>query len=122
MVTAIDALSLSFILLFHAAIAATMTRFFRVRLSTRWGGFLYAVLLCPVVLVGTTLVLSGVLGLGPDLGSTAAVVGLVIGLPLATGVTFDYFWMPAPGEVDLPEKWEDDRPNRYERPPGRDDR
>jgi ABC-type polysaccharide/polyol phosphate export permease len=122
MVTVVDALSLAFILLVHTAITAMMTRFFRVRLSTRWGGFLYAVLLCPVVLVGTTLLFSGIFGLGPDLGSAAAVVGLVIALPLATGITFDYFWMPAPDDVDLPEKWEDDRPNRYERRPGRDER
>jgi len=122
MVTVVDALSLSFILLVHTAIAATMTRFFRVRLTTRWGGLLYALLLCPVVLVGTTLLFSGIFGLGPNLGSAAAVVGLVVALPLAIGITFDYFWMPAPDDVDLPEKWEDDRPSRYERQPGRNDR
>jgi len=114
MVTVVDALSLAVLLLVHTAIAATMTRFFRVRLSTRWGGFLYAVLFCPTVLVVTTLVFSGVFGLGPNLGSAPAVIGLVIAIPAATGITFDYFWMPAPDEVDLPEKWEDDRPSRYE--------
>lgn len=114
MVTAVGLLQLVFIVVAHTAIAALMTRFFRVRLTTRWGGLIYAVLLCPFVLVVSTLVLSGVLALGPDLGSPILVYGLVIVVPVAMGMTFDYFWMPAPDEVDLPEQWEDDRPSRYE--------
>lgn len=114
MVSLVDAFGLAFILLVNCAVAALMTRFFRVRLSTRWGSALYALFLVPVVLVVLTLFFSGVLKLGPDLGSAGAVVVTTVLLPLATGVTFDYFWMPSPDEVDLPEKWQDDRPNRYE--------
>jgi len=115
MVTAVEALELVFILFVHSAVAALMTRFFRVRLSTRWGGFLYAAILCPLALVLSTLVLSGILALGPNLGSAGIVVMLVILLPAITGITFDYFWMPAPDEVDLPERWDEgERPSRYE--------
>jgi hypothetical protein len=114
MVTPVAAVELAVILVAHTAISALMTRFFRVRLTTRWGGFLYSVLLIPVVVVLSTLLLSGILPLGPNLGSAGAVVGLVIVLPTAAGITFDYFWMPAPDDVDLPEQWEDDRPSRYE--------
>lgn len=115
MVTLLDAFGLAVILLVNTATVALLTRFFRVRLYTRWGGALYSVVISPVVLVGLTLVLSGVLGLGPDLGSAAAVVALVVVLPLAVGLTFDYFWMPAPEEVDLPEKYEDGRDREGDR-------
>ncbi|WP_459191614.1 hypothetical protein [Halosimplex sp. J119] len=114
MVSAIEALELVFILLVHSAVAALMTRFFRVRLKTRWGGFLYAALIVPVALTVSTLVFSGILPLGPDLGSAGVVVMVVILLPAVAGITFDYFWMPSPDEVDLPERWEDERPSRYE--------
>ena len=115
MVTAVDALELVFLLFVHSAVAALMTRFFRVRLSTRWGGFLYSVVLCPFALLLSTLFFSGVLPLGPDLGSPGLVVMVVIVLPTVAGITFDYFWMPSPDEVDLPDKWdEDDRAARYE--------
>lgn len=115
MVTAVEALELVFILFVHSAIAALMTRFFRVRLTTRWGGFLYAALIIPVALLLTTLVLSGILPLGPNLGSSGIVFVLVIVLPTIAGITFDYFWMPAPDEVDLPERWdESEQPSRYE--------
>ncbi|MFB6150474.1 MAG: hypothetical protein ABEJ40_01585 [Haloarculaceae archaeon] len=109
MVSLLAVAGLAVILLVNTAVAALLTRFLRVRLKTRWGSLVYALLACPFVLVVLTLFLSGVLNLGPDLGSAAVVVGLVIVLPTATGITFDYFWMPAPGEVELPEKYEDDR-------------
>jgi hypothetical protein len=116
MVTLVDAFGLAVMVLIHTAVVAVMTRFFRVRLTTRWGGFLYAVLICPVVLFGLTLFFSGVLGLGPNLQSAGVVIGLVIVLPAVAGITFDYFWMPSPDEVDLPERWDDDRPSRYDQP------
>ena len=115
MVTLLDAFGLGFMLVVHSAIVALLTRFFRVRLHTRWGGLLYALFSSPVVLLVTTLFFSGVLALGPDLGSAAAVVAVVIGVPMAVGLTFDYVWMPAPEEVDLPEKWEHDDPERERR-------
>ena len=102
MVTLLDAFGLGFMLVVHSAIVALLTRFFRVRLHTRWGGALYALFISPVVLLVTTLFFSGVLALGPDLGSAAAVVAVVIGVPMA---------------VDLPEKWdrEDHERDRRER-------
>jgi hypothetical protein len=115
MVTLLDAFGLAVILLVNTAAVALLTRFFRVRLHTRWGGALYSVVISPVALLVLTLVLSGVLGLGPDLGSVAAVVLLVMGLPLALGLTFDYVWMPDPDEVDLPQEWDEDRQRRQER-------
>jgi hypothetical protein len=115
MVTLLDAFGLGFILLAHTIITALLTRFFRVRMHTRWGGFLYAAFVTPFVLVATTLLLSGVFALGPDLGSAAAVVAIVIFLPVTVGLTFDYVWMPAPDEVELPEKWEREDPEQSRR-------
>ena len=83
----------------QTAIAALLTRLFRVRLTTRWGAVVFAVTIIPVVLTLTTLVLGRV---GPDLGSRGTVVFVMIGVPLALGLTIDYVWMPAPEEVDLP--------------------
>jgi hypothetical protein len=115
MVTLLDAFGLAVILLVNTAAVALLTRFFRVRLHTTWGGAIYSVALSPVALVVLTLFLSGVLGLGPDLGSAAAVVLLVMVLPMALGLSFDYFWMPDPEEVDLPQEWDEDRQRREER-------
>jgi len=104
MVSVVDIVGLLVLLGVNSAISALMTRFFRVRLKTRWGSLVYTGLLVPVVLTVTTLVIGGFLGLGPNLGSTNAVLGVAIFLPMALGVSFDYFWMPSPEELDLPEK------------------
>ncbi|MFB6311227.1 MAG: hypothetical protein ABEH64_08620 [Salinirussus sp.] len=110
MATVVDWLGLLAIVLIHAVVAALMTRFFRVRLRTRLGAAVYSGLAIPFVLVVGTLVFGGVLGLGPNLGSPAAVIGATVIVPLAIGLAFDYFWMPAPDEVDLPAEREDPRP------------
>jgi hypothetical protein len=104
MVGVLDILGLLLILFVNSAVAALATRFFRVRLKTQWGSAVYVVLLIPVALVALTMVFSGVFSLGPNLGSATAVVGLTVVVPMALGVTFDYVWMPAPDEVDLPEQ------------------
>jgi hypothetical protein len=104
MVDVADAIGLLVILLLNSAIAALLTRFFRVRLNTDWGSAAYILLFGPFVLFVLTLVLSGPLGLGGNLGSPAVVLGATVLLPLAMGVTFDFFWMPSPDEIDLPEQ------------------
>lgn len=102
MVSAVGLAGLLVIVLLNSALTALMTRFFRVRLNTRWGGLLYSILLCPVAMFVVFMVLS-VLGLGAGLGlSSGAAIGLAILVPLALGMTFDYVWMPAPDEVELP--------------------
>jgi len=103
MATTVELLGLLVVVSVNTAVAALATRFLRVRLHTRLGSAVYTATIVPVLLLVLTLVFGGVLRLGPDLGSAAAVVGLLVVLPLAVGVTVDFFWMPAPGEVDLPE-------------------
>lgn len=102
MVDAVEALGLAVIVLANSVAAALLTRFLRVRMKTRWGSALYVAFLVPTALLVTTLLFGSVLG--PDLGSPAAVVGVAVVFPLAVGISFDYFWMPAPEEVDLPER------------------
>jgi hypothetical protein len=88
--------------LLNSAVTALMTRFFRVRLNTRWGGFLYSVLLCPFAMFVVFMVFS-ILGFGAGLGlSSGVAIGLTILVPLALGMTFDYIWMPSPDDVELP--------------------
>lgn len=101
MVAAFELLGLLFILLVNTAIAALLTRFFRVRLNTQWGSAIYTVIWVPVVLLVVTMVLGSVLG--PDLGGPATLLTVTVVGPAAAGVAFDFFWMPAPEEVDLPE-------------------
>lgn len=91
------------VLVVHTFLAAMITRYFRVRMETRWGAVLYALLLTPLVLLVTTLLFSGILGIGVDLGSPAAVVGVMIGMPLALGFTVDVLYIPSPEEYDVPE-------------------
>jgi hypothetical protein len=108
MVSVVDVVGLLIILGVNAAAAALMTRFFRVRLDTRWGPVVFALMIEPVVLTVLVLVFSGVLGLGGNLGSAALVFGVTVILPMAIGVAFDYFWMPSPDEVELPAEYRTD--------------
>lgn len=89
------------IVLVNSAVTALMTRFFRVRLHTRWGGLVYSILLCPLAMLVVGVLLSVPVGPFVTLGQTAFIV-LVVVLPLALGMTFDYIWMPSPDDVDLP--------------------
>lgn len=98
-----DAIGLAAIVLGNTAVVALLTRFFRVRLRTRWGGVTYAVLFGTLAVLTTTLILAGFLGLGPDLESRGAAVGVTVVVPLTLGLTIDYVWMPDPSSVELPE-------------------
>jgi len=102
MVSVLGLVGLLLIVVVQTAIAALLTRLFRVRLKTRWGSLLYALLVTPIVLTLTTLLLSGVIGLGADLGSRRTAIFVTIFVPLALGLTIDYVWMPTPEEVELP--------------------
>lgn len=103
MTTVLAWLGLGVILVSHTVFVAILTRVFRVRLATRWGPFVYVGTVIPVVLFVSTLLLSGVFGLGPDLGGIGPALFVTLLVPLAVGVAIDYFWMPPPDEVDLPE-------------------
>lgn len=105
MVSVADGVQLFIMLLVNATAAALMTRFFRVRLNTKWGPVVFALALIPPVLVILTQAM-GAIGFGFDLGSSVVVVVLLILAPFALGLTFDYFWMPAPEEVTLPDKYQ----------------
>jgi phosphohistidine swiveling domain-containing protein len=100
MVSLVGVVGLLVIVGVNTAIAALLTRFFRVRLDTRWGPVVYTLLLTPVVLLVPTLLLGAVVPF--DLGSSAAVVAIALVLPMTLGVAFDYLWMPSPDEVELP--------------------
>ena len=104
MVSVINLVLLGVVLVVHTLIAAVMTRFFRIRLKTQWGSVVYALLLIPFVLLVTTLVFFGLLGIdgGLTLG-TPALLGLAIGMPLALGFTIDVLYIPSPEEYDLPD-------------------
>jgi hypothetical protein len=112
MVSVADIVGLLVILGVNSSAAALMTRFFRVRLKTTWGSAIYTVLLTPFVLLISTLIFGGFLGLGPDLGGEMTLIGLVIVLPATLGVAFDYFWMPSPEEVDVPQRQTNQRSRR----------
>ena len=106
MVSALALAGLAVIVGLHTLVAALLTRFFRVRLETRWGSLLYTLVFVPLVLLVLTLVTSGLLSLGPDLGGAGPALFVMIGVPFALGVTIDYIWMPRPEDVRLPETTE----------------
>lgn len=112
MATLVDVVGLLVIVGVNTAVAALMTRFFRVRLDSRWGPIVFSLFLTPIALLVLTLLLGGVANLGFDLGSGGAVVAVAIVLPLALGIAFDYFWMPSPEEVELPAQRGEDSPRR----------
>jgi hypothetical protein len=86
----------------NTLVAAVMTRFFRIKLDTQWGTVVYTALAVPVVLLLTTMAAFS-LGVGVDLGSAGAVLGLMVGAPMGLGVTIDVLYVPAPDEYELPE-------------------
>ncbi|MFC7202593.1 hypothetical protein ACFQJC_03645 [Haloferax namakaokahaiae] len=100
MVSVVSLVLMGVVILFHTLIAAVMTRFFRLRLSTQWGYIVYSLLLIPLVLFFSTLVFTGVLGIGVNLGSPAAAIGVMIGMPLVLGFTIDTLYVPPPEEYE----------------------
>jgi hypothetical protein len=111
MVSPLEALGILLVVVVHTFLAAVSTRFFRLRMNTRWGRALYAGIFVPLLLVASTILLTGALGIGSDVGRTAAVM-LVLVVPLILGYSIDLFWIPAPGEIDLPETAEGNEPDR----------
>jgi hypothetical protein len=41
--------------------------------------------------------------IGPDLGDGATVLGVTVFVPATLGIAVDYFWMPSPEEVEVPD-------------------
>jgi hypothetical protein len=105
MVSALGLVALAALILVNTGITAVLTRLLRVRLETDWGTAVYVGFFVPVALVLSTIVLGSVVG--PDLGSRIAVVVLLVGVPLALGVSIDVLWMPAPEDVTLPDTVEE---------------
>jgi len=103
MVSVVDAVGFAIIVGVHTLIAAVATRYFRITLKTTWGSVLYSLLLIPVALVLSTLVLSGVLGLGSDVGGVGNALLVTVLVPITLGFALDFFWMPDPEDVDLPD-------------------
>ncbi|MEF8779421.1 MAG: hypothetical protein V5A46_01915 [Haloferacaceae archaeon] len=103
MVSVVSLLLLIALIGFHTLGSAILMRYFRVRLKTRWGWLLYSALLPPVPLFVSTLVFTGPLGIGFDLGSPAAALALTIALPMALGFTIDVLYVPSPEEYELPD-------------------
>ncbi|QGX96081.1 hypothetical protein EI982_15490 [Haloplanus rallus] len=102
MATLLDFALMGAVFVGNTLVAAVMTRFFRIQLRTRWGPVVYTALLVPVTLVITTIVAFS-LGVGVDLGSAGAVIGLMVGLPTILGATIDVLYVPAPDEYELPD-------------------
>lgn len=91
------------VLVGQTLLAAVATRFFRIRMKTSWGWVVYTALLTPVLLFVVTLITTGALGIGPDLGSPGVALAVTVAVPLALGFTIDLLYVPPPEEYDLPD-------------------
>ena len=100
----VEALLTAALVLVHTLIAGITTRYFRIRMHTRWGRVLYTLAVVPVVLVASTLVVSGGLGVGVDLGSPAAALAVLVFGPAVLGATVDVLYLPPPEAVELPDR------------------
>lgn len=87
----------------HTLVAAVMTRFFRLRLDAWWSVAVYVAFLIPVVLLASTLLLTGFVGIGVDLGSPTVVIVTLIVVPTALGAAVDVLYVEHPDEYELPE-------------------
>ncbi|WP_128476556.1 hypothetical protein [Halorussus pelagicus] len=105
MVSAATVIGFLLIMVVNTVIAAVSIRFFRLRLTTQWGAVVYTAVFIPLVYVVTTIVLSGVVGFGgsgvQDRGTALVLVWVI---PLTLAVSLELFWMPAPDEVEMPER------------------
>ena len=99
MVSVLGLVLLGVVLVVNTLIAAVMTRFFRIRLKTRAGSVIYALLLIPVVLFDTTLLFGAVI---PGNLGVGVLLGLWVGMPLVLGFTIDVLYVPPPEDIDLP--------------------
>lgn len=89
----------------NTVVAAVAIRFFRLRLSTRWGAVVYTAVFVPVIYLVTTILLSGFVGFGGSgVRDTGTALILVWVIPFTLAVSLDIFWMPAPDEVELPDQ------------------
>lgn len=91
----LSVLGMGLVIVIQTAIAAILTRFFRLRLTTRVGTGIFIGGAIPFMLLLSTLVLTGILGLGVDLGDRETALFLLILVPFVIGITIDYVWMPA---------------------------
>lgn len=103
MATVAELVLFGVVLVVQTLLAAVSTRFFRIRMKTRWGWVIYTAMLTPLLLFVVTLIATGVLGIGPDLGSPGLAIAVTIGVPLALGFTLDLLYVPPPEEYDLPD-------------------
>jgi len=93
------------IIVVNTVVASVAIRFFRLRLSTRWGAVLYTAVLVPVIFLVTTIVLSGFVGFGGSgVRNRGTALVLVWVVPFTLAVTLDLFWLPAPEEAEIPER------------------
>ncbi|XVH32436.1 hypothetical protein ACNS7O_04420 [Haloferacaceae archaeon DSL9] len=103
MLSVIGVVLFGIVLAVHTLVAAVMTRFFRLRLETTFGWIVFSLFLIPVVLAVSTILFTGVLQIGVNLGSRPVALAVMIGLPLALGMTIDVLYIPSPDEYELPD-------------------
>lgn len=103
MVSVVSLLLLTAVIGLHTLASAIMMRFLRIRMKTRGGWLLYSLLLPPVPLFLSTLVFTGPLGIGFDLGSPAVALSVTVALPMVLGFTVDVLYVPSPEEYELPD-------------------
>lgn len=87
----------------HTLLAAVMTRFFRITLETTYGAAFFTAVAIPVVLVASTLVFTGVFGIGPQIGDPLLVLAVLVFAPQALGALIDVLYVPPPESYDLPD-------------------
>jgi hypothetical protein len=102
MVSVLSMVLLGVVAVINTLIDAVMTRFFRIRLKTRTGSVIYALLLVPVVLLVTTMLFGLVIPWDEGL-AVPVLLGVWIAMPLALGFTIDVLYVPPPDEIELPD-------------------
>jgi hypothetical protein len=104
MVSAATVVGFLLIMVVNTLVAAVTIRFFRLRLTTRWGALLYTIIFIPLLYLVTTLLLSGFIGFGGSGADRGTALILVWVIPFTLALSLDIFWLPAPEEIDLPEQ------------------
>ncbi|MFW6448229.1 MAG: hypothetical protein ACOC0X_01675 [Halobacteriota archaeon] len=84
----------------NAVLAGIATRFARLWAVSRVETAAAILVVVPLVLVVSTMLLSGVLGLGVNVRDPTLAWLVAIAFPAALGVTIDYLWVASPEEVE----------------------
>lgn len=87
----------------NTGLAVIGVRFLRVRLATRWAPVIYALIFLPILFIPPSLAVAAIIGTADVVVDPQTLVGVFFVFPLGVGFAIDFFWLPPPTAIEVPE-------------------